>query len=145
MLESQRLLLPETIAVTPEQTALLETYADLLTRLGLEIAPFGPDSVAVQACPSVLRDTDVSQFVRDLLDRLAVRGQQPDVEALLDEMLSMMACKAAVKFGDPLTPEEIDSLIAQRDSVEKSTSCPHGRPTALRFSLADLEKQFKRT
>ena len=145
VLDSQRLLLPETIAVTPEQTALLETYADLLTRLGLEITPFGPDSVAVQACPSVLRDTDVPPFVRDLLDRLAVRGQQPDVETLLDEMLSMMACKAAVKFGDPLTPEEIDSLIAQRDSVEKSTSCPHGRPTALRFSLADLEKQFKRT
>jgi DNA mismatch repair protein MutL len=144
-LEAQRLLLPETIAVTPAQVAVLETHADLLQRLGLEMTPFGRDSVAVQAVPTVLRDTDVADFARDVLDKLSVRGSEPHTEALIQDLLSMMACKAAVKAGDPLTPQEIEALIAQRHDVEKSTSCPHGRPTALRFTLADLEKQFKRT
>jgi DNA mismatch repair protein MutL len=57
----------------------------------------------------------------------------------------MMACKAAVKAGDPLTTAEIESLLARKDLVERSSNCPHGRPTTLRLSLRDLEKQFKRT
>jgi DNA mismatch repair protein MutL len=143
-LESQRLLLPETIPVTPGQIGLLETHADVLHRLGLEISPFGKDAVAVQALPTALRDIDAVGFVRDLLDRLSEQGDRPGTDALVDDLLSMMACKAAVKFGDVLSPEEIESLIAQRGTVEKSTNCPHGRPTALSFSLADLERQFKR-
>ena len=57
----------------------------------------------------------------------------------------MMACKAAVKAGDPLTPPEIEALLARRHLVERSSNCPHGRPTTLRLTLNDLEKQFKRT
>jgi DNA mismatch repair protein MutL len=56
----------------------------------------------------------------------------------------MMSCKAAVKAGDPLKPEEISALLAQKSMVEKSSNCPHGRPTTLRMTLRDLEKQFKR-
>jgi len=144
VLDSQRLLLPETVRVTPEQMEVLEVQAELLTRLGLEITPFGRDSIAVNAVPAVLRDSEVTAFVRDVLDKLADRGNQPTPEVFLEDMLSMMACKAAVKFGDPLSPEEVEALVAQREAVEKSTSCPHGRPTALRFTLADLERQFKR-
>jgi DNA mismatch repair protein MutL len=144
-LESQRLLLPETINVTASQQALLETHADLLRRLGLEITPFGRDSVAVQAFPTVLRDADVADFVRDLMDKLDVKGSEPNTEMVLEDLLSMMACKAAVKAGDSLTTEEIESLLAQKNAVEKSSNCPHGRPTALRFTLAELDKQFKRT
>lgn len=144
VLDSQRLLLPETVRVTPEQMEVMEVHAELLTRLGLEITPFGRDSIAVNAVPAVLRDSEVTAFVRDVLDKLADRGNQPTPEVFLEDMLSMMACKAAVKFGDPLTPEEVEALVAQREAVEKSTSCPHGRPTALRFTLADLERQFKR-
>ena len=144
VLDSQRLLLPETVRVTPEQMEVMEVHAELLTRLGLEITPFGRDSIAVNAVPAVLRDSEVTAFVRDVLDKLADRGNQPTPEVFLEDMLSMMACKAAVKFGDPLTPEEVEALVAQREAVEKSTNCPHGRPTALRFTLADLERQFKR-
>lgn len=144
VLESQRLLLPDTVQITPEQLAILDRHADLLDRLGLELTPFGRHAVAVNAVPAVIRDTDVAQFVRDLLDRLSEAGSQPNTEVVLEEMLAMMACKAAVKFGDPLTGAEIESLLAQREAVEKSTACPHGRPTALRFTLAELEKQFKR-
>jgi DNA mismatch repair protein MutL len=60
-------------------------------------------------------------------------------------ILAVMACKAAVKAGSPLTTEEMQSLIARADQIEKATSCPHGRPTMLRLTLRDLEKQFHRT
>jgi len=63
---------------------------------------------------------------------------------VLDSVLSMAACKAAVKAGDPLTPAEIDALLARRGLVEDSHHCPHGRPTVLTFTLHELERQFKR-
>ena len=64
---------------------------------------------------------------------------------VLDRVLSMMACKAAVKAGDPLEPEEIEALFRRRDLIDKPSSCPHGRPTVLRLSKADLNRQFHRT
>ena len=60
-------------------------------------------------------------------------------------VLDMMSCKAAVKAGDPLSPAEIEALLARRHLIDRSSNCPHGRPTTLRLSLRDLEKQFKRT
>ena len=144
-LESQRLLLPETIAVTTKQLDRIETHADLLRRLGIEVTPFGTDSVAVQAFPVALKDTDVPGFLHDLLDRLNDHATQPDPEASLNDILSMMACKAAVKAGDSLTAEEIEALIRQRHLIDKATSCPHGRPTMLRLTKSDLNRQFHRT
>ena len=93
--------------------------------------------------------------MHDLLDQL---GQQPEAghdrelpagaatpEVVIHKILDMMACKAAVKAGDPLTPQEIDALMQQRHLIDKSSNCPHGRPTTLRLSKADLNRQFKRT
>ncbi len=144
-LEAQRLLLPETVTVTPAEAALLETHADLLDRLGLEVTPFGSDSVAVHSFPVLLKDVAASGFVRDLIDTLSQQANQPESENIIHEVLDMMACKAAVKAGDPLTPEEIDALIVQKELVEKSSNCPHGRPTTLRLTVKELERQFKRT
>jgi DNA mismatch repair protein MutL len=138
-------LLPETLSVTPSQQALLDEHAALLQRLGIEVTPFGADAVAVHAFPAMLKDTDVPSYMRDLLDRLGQQTGAPATDAVLDDLLSMMACKAAVKAGDPLAPEEVDALFAQRGLIEKSSSCPHGRPTMLRLTKSDLERQFKRT
>ncbi|MCH7884663.1 MAG: DNA mismatch repair endonuclease MutL [Planctomycetes bacterium] len=143
-LESQRLLLPETIRVTPGQSALLETHADLLEKLGIEVSPFGTDSVAVHAFPARMKDTDVVSFLHDLLDRLADRSGGTEPDEVLNDILSMMACKAAVKAGDPMTPEEIESLMQQRHLLDTPSSCPHGRPTTLRLTKADLNRQFHR-
>ncbi len=143
-LESQRLLLPETMPATPAQLALIQEHAALLRQLGIEAEPFGRDSIAIHAFPAILKNVDAVAFLRDLLDRLADKGEQTHTEDVIHALLDMMACKAAVKAGDPLTPEEIDALIAQKDLVEKSSNCPHGRPTTLRLSISDLEKQFKR-
>jgi DNA mismatch repair protein MutL len=56
-----------------------------------------------------------------------------------------MACKAAVKAGDPLSPHEVRDLLAAREGLEKGSACPHGRPTTIKLTLKDLEKQFHRT
>ena len=144
-LQSQRLLLPETVSVTPQQAALLESNADLLTKLGLEITPFGSDSVAVHSFPALLKDADVTSFMKDLLDFLTQQSGRTEPDVVIDSVLSMMACKAAVKAGDPLTPEEIDALFEKKELIDKPSSCPHGRPTTLKFTRADLDRQFHRT
>ena len=144
-LESQRLLLPETVEATAHQVALLQEHQDLLQRLGIEVTPFGNNAVAVHAFPGLLGDADVRAFMRDLMDKLNEQGEAAHPEELIHELLDMMSCKAAVKAGDPLTPEEIDALIASKHLADKPSNCPHGRPTTLSMNLRELERQFKRT
>ncbi|QOJ15337.1 MAG: DNA mismatch repair endonuclease MutL [Planctomycetia bacterium] len=143
-LESQRLLLPDVVSVPPDRLEALETHADTLAQLGIELSAAGPRSVAVQAFPSLLERTSRAEFVSDLLDLLSESGTRPAQDTLLHRVLDMAACKAAVKAGDPLTPGEIEALLARRATAERSSHCPHGRPTTLHFSLRELEKQFKR-
>lgn len=143
-LESQRLLLPETLTVSPAQAQAAADHAELLGRLGLELSQFGPRSLALQAVPVLLPHVEMATFVNDLLDKLAEAGNVESAETLIHAALDMMACKAAVKAGDPLSQDEIQALLAQRGLVEKSSNCPHGRPTTLQLSTRDLEKQFKR-
>jgi DNA mismatch repair protein MutL len=143
-LESQRLLLPVLVSVPADRIEVLETHSDTLSRLGIDLAPAGPQTVALHAFPTLLERIEPSEFVRDLLDLLSEQGHRPNLESLVHDVLDMMACKAAVKAGDPLTPEEIAALLARREPCERSSHCPHGRPSALRLSLRDLERQFKR-
>lgn len=145
-LESQRLLLPLMVSVPADRIEPLETHAATLARLGLELSPAGPQSVAVHAFPSLLdaRRFDAESFVRDLLDLLSEPGVRPGAESLIHDVLDMMACKAAVKAGDPLTADEMAALLARRETAERSSHCPHGRPTTLHLTLRDLERQFKR-
>jgi DNA mismatch repair protein MutL len=144
-LESQRLLIPLTIRATARQIATLEQIGPLLARLGIEAIPFGPDAVAVQAFPSFLDKLEPAEFVGELLERGEQELLDLHEEELLHEVLDMMSCKAAVKAGDPLSAAEIGALLSRRELIERSSNCPHGRPTTLRLSLRDLEKQFKRT
>lgn len=144
-LEAQRLLLPEVVRVPADRLEVLEAHAEALAQLGVELAPAGPSSVALHAFPSLLIDRlDPLAFVRDLLDLLAERGTRPQPETLVHRILDMMACKAAVKAGDPLTAEEITALLERRSVADRSSHCPHGRPTTLHLSLRDLERQFHR-
>ena len=142
---SQRLLIPESVEVGEADKAALTERAELLHRLGIEVDEFGPNSVAIHRFPSLLAERKVpaAAFLRDLLDVLA-ENASADGEELLERVLATMACKAAVKAGDTLTGEEIDALLGRRVGAERSSSCPHGRPTMLRLSLAELAKQFKR-
>ena len=142
-LQSQRMLIPLRVTLGSRQAGLIFEHEELLTRLGLELTRYGRDEVAICAFPSLLERADPAAFLRDLADKLADEPPSSP-EEFVHGVLDMMACKAAIKAGDPLTPQEINALLARRHLVERSSNCPHGRPTTLRFSLADLEKQFHR-
>lgn len=145
-LTAQRMLIPQTVQVSPAEAALLTESTELLAKIGIEVAPFGPNVWAVQQYPTVLAERGVKMdaFFRELLDALG-EDETTDPERLLEAVLAMMACKAAVKAGAPLGLAEMRQLLAGVDDVEKSSACPHGRPTTLRLTLKDLHKQFHRT
>ena len=144
-LESQKLLIPESLELTDAQTDVLKTNAELIEKLGIELAPFGPKTMAIQAFPILLAKATPLDFVQDLIDLLIDKGTMLDTERLLDEVLNMAACKAAIKAGQKLSDNEMEQLLADRETVECASRCPHGRPTTIKFSINDLEKQFKRT
>lgn len=153
-LESQRLLMPSIIEMPAQRLALLETLRPMFEKLGLAVEPIGPASAAVQAFPTFLfdRKVDPVEFVGELLeraeaeswDRVAKTGGTEE-ESALHEVLDMMACKAAVKAGDALSETELGELLTLRDSIERASNCPHGRPTTIRVTIRDLEKLFGRS
>ena len=143
-LESQKLLVPEPVDLTATELAAAVEHSEVLARLGVEVQPFGGETVLVSSYPAMLANLSPAEVLRDLVERLLVGGRHPDVRDLLDELLHMIACKAAVKFGDRLSEGEIDSLLAQRHLAQDQHHCPHGRPTSLVFTRADLDRQFKR-
>jgi DNA mismatch repair protein MutL len=144
-LESQRLLIPESFELTDTQAETARVNTDILEKLGIELAPFGPRTMAVQSFPVLLGKAVVVDFVLELLDLLSDKGPQLNAEALLDEVLNMAACKAAIKAGQKLSDSEIEALLAAGQNTEQSSRCPHGRPTTIRFTMEELTKQFKRT
>jgi len=145
-LAAQRLLIPARVEVTESERASLNERADLLDRLGLEVTDFGPNAVAVHKFPALLAERNVAppEFLRDLLDLLVERAGD-ETGPLLEAVLSTMACKAAVKAGEPLAADEMEALLARRRRTERADACPHGRPTTLNLTLADLARQFNRT
>ncbi|HKQ50299.1 MAG TPA: DNA mismatch repair endonuclease MutL [Phycisphaerae bacterium] len=143
-LESQRLLIAPTIEASAGMVQAAEHHRELLLRLGIELSVFGPTTLAVLGFPSLLKTVEPGEFVADLLEKLAEQSEPPSDETLLHQALDMMACKAAVKAGDPLTAEEMQALLMQRHLTDRSSNCPHGRPTTLQLSTRDLERQFKR-
>lgn len=145
-LESQGLLTPAVVEAEPRQVDKLDELAPLFERLGIEAGAMGPRSVGVRAFPTLLleRGVEPGAFMADLLDRHEQDGFAPGDESALHEVLDMMACKAAVKAGDRLTDAELDELMSLRERVERSASCPHGRPTTVRLSIEQLEKLFHR-
>ena len=142
--ESQRLLVPEPVDLPAAEAAAVLEQAEVLARLGLEVEPFGGDTVLVRSLPAMLPHVVPERLVRDLAEHLRTRPLPPTRDGLLAELLHMVACKAAIKAGQPLSPPEIAALLERRHLVADSHHCPHGRPTALIFTTADLEKQFGR-
>ncbi len=145
-LESQRLLVPEVLDTTPQRVDLLPALAEVMTRLGIAAEPMGPAAIGIHAFPTFLFDRNVEPktFVNALLERTETDPAPVGDEEALHEIVDMMACKAAVKAGDALTDTELDELIRLRGHIERSSNCPHGRPTTIRLSIRELEKQFGR-
>jgi DNA mismatch repair protein MutL len=144
-LQAQKLLIPETFEVTPARQDALNKAQNILDKLGITIEPFGPSLWAIQSFPTLLAKVKPVDFITDMLDIMDESDGKIDAERLLHKILDMAACKAAVKAGQKLNQVEMQQLLADKDAIERASRCPHGRPTAIKFSLTELEKQFKRT
>ena len=144
-LEIQRLLVPEPVTLVAAECAVVLEQQDQLRQLGLEVEAFGGDTVLVSSYPAMLRRVRIEELLRSVIEIMIVDGDQLDKRDLLDELMHMMSCKGAVKAGDSLTPDEIESLLEWRALCQDSHHCPHGRPTSLVFTQDELDKRFQRT
>lgn len=142
--ESQRLLIPDMLELEMADHALALEHAETLARLGLEIQDYGEPTLAVLSIPVLAKHLSAGELTRDLIDRFRHAQAKPDPEAMINLTLATIACKAAVKAGDRLKPDEIEALLAKGAEFSHSHHCPHGRPSALVFTKNELEKQFGR-
>lgn len=143
-LEKQKLLVPEPIDLPSEQSALALERKEELAQLGLDIEDFGGGTLLLTSYPAVLGKKAPADIFRDVVDHLVSKERAPEREQLLNDLLSVMACRAAVKAGDRLNQAEIAALLEQRHFAQDTHHCPHGRPTALLFTRQDLDRQFRR-
>jgi len=144
-METQRLLVLEPVSLAPAESAAALEAKDTLSQLGIEIEPFGGDTLLVSSYPAMLANLGPAELLRQIVDDLLSAGKAPQKRDLLDELLHMIACKAAIKAGDRLSGEEITALLAQRHLCQDAHHCPHGRPTSLVFTREELDRRFKRT
>ena len=144
-LESQKLLIPESFDLDASEAEAVKSNYQLFEKLGIELVPFGPNTMALQAFPTLLSKIGATDFVHDLVNLLSDKTAAFDSQGLFDEVLNMAACKAAIKAGQKLSPSEMAQLLADREIAESPSRCPHGRPATIKFPLNQLEKQFNRT
>jgi len=144
--EVQRLLVPEPIQLTAEEAAVLLDAKEVVEKLGIEIQPFGGSTVLISAYPAMLAYFKPEEVIRQVVAQLMEAGEKiPERRDLLDELLHMVSCKAAIKAGDHLTREEMTALLYRRHLVQDFHHCPHGRPTSLVFTREQLDRHFQRT
>ena len=143
-LESQRLLTPEVIEA--DQTDILSAaeHADLLRKAGFEVTAAGPGSLALHSLPQLLHNEDPGELLRDMLDALGEETGR-ETEKKLSQVARVIACKGAVKAGQPLTKQEMESILERRNNFPNTATCPHGRPTTMFFSLSELARKFGRS
>ena len=144
-LEVQPLLIPEKVDLEAKDLELVTEHAEALDRAGMHVEPFGGCTVIVTSKPALAGNAPAAEIVREVLDRLSAVAAGGDAAMLVDEVLHGLACRAAIKAGDPLSREEVDALVRDRRMVRESHHCPHGRPTSLVLSRQDLDRQFRRT
>lgn len=141
---SQPLLLPATFAATPIEVATAESCQETLQRLGLEIMPLSPQTLAVRTVPALLSNADPVALARAVLAELEQHGGTHVLERARNELLATMACHAAVRAHRRLTLEEMNALLRAMESTERSDQCNHGRPTWRQLSLRELDALFLR-
>ena len=143
-LAAQPLLVPLVFPADAEALAAAEEHAELLAQLGFDLAPAGPQSLALRAAPAELAAADLAELARSLLADLAAARGAASLEAARERLLAQMACRAAVRAHRPLTVPEMNALLREMEATERAGSCNHGRPTWVEIPLADLDRLFLR-
>jgi DNA mismatch repair protein MutL len=140
----QPFLLPQVVAVPPATARALEGGLADLGRLGFDVEPFGGESFAVKGAPAVLSGIDLPSLLTDLAAQLADVERASAVEEAFHDLLATMACHAAVRANQDVSPEEARALLDGLDAIDFKARCPHGRPVVFELSLADLERRVGR-
>ncbi len=143
-LQTQALLIPEPIDLPADAAARTLEHRDALADLGLGVEDFGGGTVLLTRYPALLGRRSPREALLAVVEHLLSQDRPPAREVLFNDLLSLMACHAAVRAGERLSPEQISELLAQRHLADDHHHCPHGRPTALLFTRHDLERQFRR-
>jgi DNA mismatch repair protein MutL len=143
-LETQKLLIPEPVELSANHAAKALEHREAFGELGLGVEDFGGGTLLVTSYPAILGNAPPAEILKSVVDYLTTQERLPSREHLLNELMSLMACHAAVRSGDPLSADEIASLSAQRHLAQDAHHCPHGRPTALLFTRHELDRQFRR-
>lgn len=141
---SQPLLIPATFAATPQEVATTEAHTETLRVLGLEISPFSPKTLAVRAVPASLAQGDAVELARSVLAELEQQAASGVIQRARNEILATMACHGAVRANRRLTTDEMNALLRQMETTERSDQCNHGRPTWRQLSMKELDALFLR-
>jgi DNA mismatch repair protein MutL len=142
--ESQRLLMPIVLELSPAQQAVFTEISDELQHNGFEAEPFGARSVAVKIAPAGVDAAAVEHMLHELLDQFSREEQSLNLEKIRARIAASIACHAAIKVNMPLEQNKMEWLLAELAKTDHPMACPHGRPVVLRYSIKDIQKAFKR-
>ncbi|WP_395751741.1 DNA mismatch repair endonuclease MutL [Prosthecobacter sp.] len=140
----QRLLMPITLQTTPRDADLLKQNLPALNRLGIEIEPFGPNIFKVETLPSFLKTDDPAAWLDQVIEELSSLSSKSSTLRLSEDAIATTACRASVKSNDVLSIPELQALLKDLFACEMPYCCPHGRPTLVQISTAELERKFGR-
>ncbi|EPJ52691.1 MAG: DNA mismatch repair protein [Osedax symbiont Rs2] len=141
---SQPLLVPVSVALSALEVDCAEEHHGMFAQLGFELARLGEESIAIRQVPVTLAKSDVEQLVRDVLADVVALGSSRKIQESINELLSTMACHGSVRANRQLTIAEMNQLLRDMESTERSGQCNHGRPTWTAMSLSELDKLFMR-
>jgi DNA mismatch repair protein MutL len=142
--QRQRLLMPVLVDLLPEQMVTFAEIGEELERNGFEAEPFGPRTLAIKAAPVGLEGRELERMLEEVLGVTEKSAQVENEELRRTRIAASIACHAAIKVNMPLPPAKIDWLLRELAKTEHPTSCPHGRPIALRYSLKEIQRAFQR-
>ena len=142
--ESQRLLMPLIIELTPAQQAVFSEIATELAHNGFEAEPFGSRSIAVKVSPAGVDAAQIEHMLNEVLEQLTREDQAINLEAVRTRIAASIACHAAIKVNMPLEQNKMEWLLAELAKTQHPMSCPHGRPVVLRYTMTEIQRAFKR-
>lgn len=142
--ESQRLLMPLIIELTPSHQAVFVEISEELQRNGFEVEPFGSRTIAIKTAPAGVEAAQIEHMIHELLDQFDREEQSLNMEVIRGRIAASIACHAAIKVNTPLEQNKMEWLLKELAKTDCPMSCPHGRPVVLRYSLKDIQKAFKR-
>ncbi len=141
---SQKLLLPETIELSPRDATFLRGQLVGLSRLGVGLSEFGERTFLLDALPPFVKVGDARKFALDLVDELKAAGQDVNSARLGEHVVVKTVCRHAVKANDPLAGRELENLVEDLRRCAMPYTCPHGRPTIIEMNYRELERKFGR-